>query len=98
MPAMVNLQKLINQLKTEEQAQIENPQLQVNRNAFFSNRIVDIPEPSLEISDEEILVDMEAKYHGHLTFIASGSMHVEEFAINHAESGEELFSNVEKKK
>jgi len=51
----------------------------------------------LRSEDEAILVEMEEKYHGHLTFVASQNIHVEEFIISKTESGEELFSNVEKK-
>ncbi len=47
--------------------------------------------------DEAILVEMEEKYHGHLTFVANGNMHMEEFTITNAETGEELYSNVERK-
>lgn len=47
--------------------------------------------------DEAILVQMEERYHGHLTFVANSNFHVEEFTITKSETGEELFSNVEKK-
>jgi ribonuclease G len=50
----------------------------------------------LRTEDEQILVDMEAKHKGRLTFVASSNMHVEEFAIQHAETGESLYSSVSK--
>jgi ribonuclease G len=45
----------------------------------------------LRSEDEALLVSMEEKFHGHLTFVANPSMHVEDFAIAHAETGEELY-------
>ena len=50
----------------------------------------------LRNEDEAILVAMEEKYHGHLTFVANSNMHVEEFAITHSETGEELFKEGER--
>lgn len=50
----------------------------------------------LRNEDEQILVDMEEKLHGHLTFMSNPNMHVEEFTIHHAETGEELHTQHEK--
>ena len=51
----------------------------------------------LRSEDEAILVEMEQKHHGRLAFVASPHMHVEHFSIVHSETGEELFSNLERK-
>ncbi|HMO03276.1 MAG TPA: Rne/Rng family ribonuclease [Kiritimatiellia bacterium] len=51
----------------------------------------------LRTEDEAILVELEEKYHGHMTFVASQHIHVEEFMITRTDTGEELFSNVERK-
>lgn len=51
----------------------------------------------LRTEDEAILVELEEKYHGHMTFVASQQIHVEEFMITRTDTGEELFSNVERK-
>ena len=47
----------------------------------------------LRSEDEELLVSMERKFHGHLTFVASAGMHVEDFSIVKAEGGEVLFQS-----
>ena len=48
----------------------------------------------LRTEDEDILVQMEEKFHGHMTFVANPNMHVEEFTVIHGQTGEELFSSV----
>jgi ribonuclease G len=48
----------------------------------------------LRNEDEEILVQMEEKFHGHMTFVANANMHVEEFSVVHGQTGEELFTSV----
>ena len=48
----------------------------------------------LRNEDEELLVQMEERYHGHLTFVANPNMHVEEFTIINTQNNEELFSSV----
>jgi ribonuclease G len=49
----------------------------------------------LRKEDEENLVALERKYGGKLAFLSDPGMHMEEFVIVHAETGEELYSNVE---
>ena len=51
----------------------------------------------LRTEDEAILVEMEEKFHGHLTFVSSQHLHVEEFTIHRNDTGEELYTNIEKK-
>ncbi|MFH0908443.1 MAG: Rne/Rng family ribonuclease [bacterium] len=51
----------------------------------------------LRTEDEQLLVEMERKFHGHLTFVANANMHVEEFTIVHSETGEMLFPAGERK-
>ena len=46
----------------------------------------------LRTEDEDVLVDLEQRSHGHLTFVSNPHMHVEEFLISHAETGEELYA------
>jgi ribonuclease G len=47
----------------------------------------------LRSEDEELLVNLEKKHHGHLTFVASPAMHVEEFSIARSDSGDMLFQS-----
>ena len=46
--------------------------------------------------DEATLVEIEQKHGGRLTFVSDPARHMEEFTIVHAETGEELYSNVER--
>lgn len=46
--------------------------------------------------DEAALIDLEQRYKGHFTFVGDPSMHVEDFVITHAETGQQLYSNIEK--
>ena len=50
----------------------------------------------LRKEDEAVLVAMETKYHGRLTFVSAPAFHLEEFTIQNAESGVELYSSAEK--
>ena len=50
----------------------------------------------LRTEDEAELVELEQKYRGHLTFVSDPGMHMEEFSIMHAETGDELYSNAER--
>lgn len=50
----------------------------------------------LRREDEEVLIALEEKHSGRLTFVSNSQLHMEEFSILNAETGEELFSNVEK--
>jgi len=51
----------------------------------------------LREEDEAQLIELEKKFQGRLTFVANGAIHQEEFTIQHAKTGEELYSNVERK-
>lgn len=46
----------------------------------------------LRTEDEEILVKLEEKYGGRLSFVSSPALHVESFVINRTDTGEELYS------
>ena len=50
----------------------------------------------LRTEDETTLIEMERRYETRLTFVSDPGRHMEEFTITHAETGEELYSNVEK--
>jgi len=49
----------------------------------------------LRTEDEEILVNLQEKFAGDLSFRADSNRHVEEFAIRNAESGEVLYGKIE---
>lgn len=49
----------------------------------------------LRKADESLLVELESKYGGHLTFMSDGHLHVEEFVISNPETGEIYYSNVD---
>jgi ribonuclease G len=51
----------------------------------------------LRTEDEALLLELEEKHKGRLTFVSNPALHLEEFAILHAETGEELYTNVERK-
>lgn len=49
----------------------------------------------LRKQDEAALVELESKHKGHLVFVSNPNLHMEDFVITNADSGEELFSTVE---
>ncbi len=49
----------------------------------------------LRKSDENLLVDLEKKYGGHLAFVSDGHLHTEEFVISNPESHETYYSNID---
>ena len=49
----------------------------------------------LRKEDEAILVELEHKFGGRLTFMADQNMHMEEFVISNAQTGEELYADHE---
>jgi hypothetical protein len=49
----------------------------------------------LRRSDESILVELEEKYGGHLSFLSDGHLHVEEFVISSPETHETYYSNID---
>ena len=50
----------------------------------------------IPVAIEDEVRDHARKYGGRLTFVSDGNMHMEEFTIVHAQTGEELYSSVEK--
>lgn len=74
MPAMINLQQLITELNEPQQAQIKNPQFQVDQRVFFKNCLQEIPESEMEIADGEILVQVEqfAYTSNNITYAVAG--------------------------
>ncbi|MCB1101332.1 MAG: Rne/Rng family ribonuclease [Kiritimatiellae bacterium] len=86
----VEIQRRIGELMRKRGATAESPiPVKVSVNPLVLDR--------LRNDDEAILVDMEEKCHARLTFVASQSIHVEEFSIVHSETNEEFFSNIGKK-
>lgn len=49
----------------------------------------------LRKSDESLLVELEEKYGGHMSFVSDGHLHVEEFVISNPETHETYFSNID---
>jgi ribonuclease G len=90
MSMSVEIQRRIAEVMRRHRASVERPlPIKITVNPIVLDR--------LRNEDEAILVEMEERFHGHLTFVASPNMHVEEFTITRSENGEELFSNIEKK-
>lgn len=52
----------------------------------------------LRREDEEMLVAMEQKFHGHLTFMSDPHFHMEEFTITNEETKKVIYSSVENEK
>jgi ribonuclease G len=90
MSMSVEIQRRIAEVMRRHRASVDRPlPIKITVNPIVLDR--------LRNEDEAILVEMEERFHGHLTFVASPNMHVEEFTITRSENGEELFSNIEKK-
>lgn len=49
----------------------------------------------LRKEDEAELIEIEKKYHGRLTFVSEPGLHMEDFNITHAETGEMLYESKE---
>ncbi len=83
----VEIQRRIAEVMRRKKASAGNPlNIKITINPLILDR--------LRNEDEEILVQMEERYHGHMTFVANANMHVEEFNIVNTQTGEELFSSV----
>jgi ribonuclease G len=52
----------------------------------------------LRREDEETLVDMEKKFHGHLTFVSDPNFHMEEFTITNEETNRVVYTSGESDK
>lgn len=50
----------------------------------------------MRTEDEKALIELEQKYKGHFTFVADAGMHVEDFVVTHAETGQMLYTNMER--
>ena len=83
----VEIQRRIAEVMRRKKASANNP---VNIKITINPSILE----RLRNEDEEILVAMEERYHGHMTFVANPNMHVEDFSVSHAQTGEELYSSV----
>ncbi len=68
-----------------------------DRGGTHSMRITVNPQvlERLRKEDEQALIEMEEKFHGHLTFVSDGHFHIEEFTITNDDNGKILFSSVE---
>jgi ribonuclease G len=81
----VEIQRRIAEIMKRRKASTSNPlPVKISVNPSVLDR--------LRSEDEAILVGMEEKLHGHLTFVANPNIHVEDFIIVHAQTGEELYS------
>jgi ribonuclease G len=49
----------------------------------------------LRRSDENLLVELEEKYGGHLAFVSDAHLHIEEFVISNPETHETYYSNID---
>ena len=78
-----HMQEVLRGLANKE----ESPQVRVTVHPIVLDR--------LRRTDESLLVDLEEKYHGHLTFMSDGHLHVEEFLISNPETKEVYYSNVD---
>lgn len=83
----VEIQRRIGEVMRRHKPSPENPlNLKITIHPIVLER--------LRTEDEELLVQLEERYHGHLTFVSNPNMHVEEFTIVNAQTNEELYSNV----
>ncbi|HMP71718.1 MAG TPA: Rne/Rng family ribonuclease [Kiritimatiellia bacterium] len=90
MSMSVEVQRRIGEVMRRHRGTVEKPlPLKIAVNPLVLER--------LRSEDETILVELESKFHGRLSFVSSQNLHVEEFLIQHGETNEELFSNVERK-
>ncbi|MEM9935247.1 MAG: DUF2855 family protein [Bacteroidota bacterium] len=74
-PALLNLQAFGKRLNNQD-TRMSNPQLQVKRDVFFKNRLVEMPKEELEIQEGEILVKIQkfAYTANNITYAAAGDM------------------------
>ena len=76
MPAMVKLQQFTKELNQDKQTPIENGQLQVRKDMFFKNRLVEVPDTDHKLAEGEVLVKVEkfAYTANNITYAAAGNM------------------------
>ena len=72
--AMLKLQQFQKELDAIGQAPIKNPQLQVNKDVFFKNRIAETPDAELELENGDVLlkVDSFAYTANNITYAVAG--------------------------
>ena len=75
-PAMIQLQKYAKELDPQNEIPIENPQMQVSKDVFFKNRLVEMPPSANDLEEGEILVRIEkfAYTANNITYAAAGDM------------------------
>lgn len=76
MPAMIKLQQFMSEMEKKNQTPLKNPQMQVKRDLFFKNRLVEIPNSELELDKGEVLVKIEkfAYTANNITYAVAGDM------------------------
>ncbi len=83
----VELQRRIGEVMRRQAKNNEKPDLRVVINPHVLDR--------LRKEDESQLVALEQKHHCRMTFVSDPQKHVEDFVIQHAVTGQELFSTIE---
>lgn len=75
-PAAMKLQQFMRELDTTSTTELENPQLQVKKSAFFQSRLVDVPATDLSLEEGEILVKVNrfAYTANNITYAVAGDM------------------------
>lgn len=84
----VELQRHIEEVLRKRKSMKEELPLKVTVNPLLMDR--------LRKEDEKSLMALEENHMGALTFVSNGNLHVEDFIISHADSGEELYSSVDR--
>ena len=76
LPAMMKLQQFIKELESPNISMLENPQMEVQRKAFFKSQLSDVPGTQLTLGDGEILVQIEqfAYTANNITYAVVGDM------------------------
>lgn len=83
----VEIQRRIAEVFRRQQRAGSTPALRVHVNPTVLER--------LRREDEPLLVELQQKYGGRLTFVPDPHKHLEEFTITHAETGQELYTTRE---
>ena len=83
----VEVQRRISEVMRRHHADKEGLPLKIAVNPTVMER--------LRKEDEVVLVELEHKFGGRLTFMADPNMHMEEFVISNAQTGEELYADHE---
>lgn len=83
----VELQRHIAEVLRRRKSKNESFPLRISVNPVVMDR--------LRKRDEAELVALESKHKGHLTFVSNSNLHMEDFMIANADTGEELYSTVD---